>query len=179
MSEITKYLEVATVPLDKWFTYPGTTWRLQLRYMDGGQAQELRKRCELMEDLAAEGGTPVDPTQAGKETLMTIVRDWKGLKVKHLPQLLRVKPDIKKEDPDKEIPFSHGVLFDLCDKANGFEAWLTRHSMSITDFQTIAFEGDLGNLPGGPSTSSPGPVEDASKGSSKEEKSGAGKGASA
>ena len=180
MTDFAKYFEtdLKAAPLEKLFTYPGTGWRLKIRYMDGTQGDEIRGRHKLMLASEEEGGAPVAQDQFGKQLLMAMVLGWEGLKVRDLPKLARVKPDIKKEDPDKEVPFSHGVLFKLCDTVNRLEQWIGTNATDITNFQTVTFEADLENLGGGPSTSLPGPVEDASRGSSKAEKSGAGGGAS-
>ena len=75
------------------------------------------------------------------------VKNWKGLRVKDLEQLLLV--DIGDEDPEKEIPYTPEDAIELIKNSAEFDGWLNDAVFDLDNFRSVGDRGTVeqtGNL---------------------------------
>lgn len=65
----------------------------------------------------------VDSEKFTEEYARRAIKDWKGLKVKHLPKLVPV--DISELDPDESIDYSEEEAFELLKNSTVFDQFIT------------------------------------------------------
>ena len=80
------------------------------------------------------------------------IKDWKGLKVKHLPMLLPV--DISSMDSEEDIEYSVEEARDLVTNSTIFDQFITDTMNEFEQFSITKRETDEKNLPSTSSTSS-------------------------
>ena len=80
------------------------------------------------------------------------IRDWRGLKVKHLPLLLPV--DISSMDGEDNIDYSLEEAIDLVRNSTVFDQFITDTMNEFEQFSITKKETDLKNLKGSSSTNS-------------------------
>ena len=71
------------------------------------------------------------------------VKDWKGLKIKHLKELMLV--DISDENENDEVPYTPEDALALLQNSTTFDQFLTDIMVDITTFQEAADEKEVKN----------------------------------
>jgi len=80
------------------------------------------------------------------------IKDWKGLKVKHLPLLLPV--DISGDNGEEEIPYSQEEALSLITNSTVFDQFVTDTMNEFEQFSITKKENDVKNLKNSSSSSS-------------------------
>lgn len=71
------------------------------------------------------------------------IKGWRGLKFKHLPQLLPV--DISNSNGEEEIPYSHEEAYELVKNSTVFDQFVTDTMNEFEKFSVIKKEEDEKN----------------------------------
>lgn len=69
------------------------------------------------------------------------VKNWRGLKLKYLEELLLV--DISKQDPESELEFSDEDAITLVKNSSEFDTWINDSVFDLDNFRT---KSDRGNV---------------------------------
>lgn len=120
-----------------WISYPGIAdWEIEIANLSRPELIRLRKSC-MYTKMDRKLRTPVEELDEDKfisEFTKATIKNWKGLRVKHLEELLLV--DISKEDPEKEIPYSEDDAKDLVRNSAEFDTWLNEAVFDLDNFRT-------------------------------------------
>lgn len=120
-----------------WVSYPGIRdWEIEIANLSRPELVRLRKSC-MFTKMDRRTRTPVEELDEEKfiqKFTEATVKNWKGLKVKDLEQLLLV--DIGKEDPEKEVPYSAEDAAALVANSAEFDTWLNDAVFDLDNFRT-------------------------------------------
>lgn len=120
-----------------WVEYPGLRgFEVEIANLSRPEMIALRKRClETVFDRKTR--VPVEKLNEEKfvaEFTKASVKNWRGLKIKHLEELLLVNIDDK--DPDEEVPFSLDDAEALVSNSGDFDQWLNENVFDLQNFRS-------------------------------------------
>jgi hypothetical protein len=120
-----------------WVDFPGMEgFSVELANLSRKELVNLRKRCTtnkfnrktrmFEEDL--------DESKFVKEFTSATVKGWKGLKLKFLEDLMLV--DLKGQDVNKEMDYSHENAMVLVENSSEFDNWLNEVVFDLENFRS-------------------------------------------
>jgi hypothetical protein len=87
--------------------------------------QRLNRKTRAMEEV-------LDEDKFLDRYVEGVLKDWRGLKLKHLSELLLV--DLKGQDLEEELPFTLENAKSLMQNSVEFESWLTETVSELENF---------------------------------------------
>lgn len=127
-----------------WVDYPGIRgWEIEIANLSRPELVKLRKSC-MYSKIDRKTRQPIEELDEDKfveKFTESTVKNWKGLKVKHLEQLLLV--DISGEDPEKDIPYTQEDAVELVKNSGEFDSWLNDAVFDLDNFRS---DGEGGNV---------------------------------
>lgn len=117
---------VRSVDAARWVEYEGIEgFEVQLHYITREELTKIRDKCLVIKfnQTSRQREETLDGEKFIKEYASRAILDWKGLKMKNLPELLPV--DISDDDPEQEIPFNIEEAEALLRESNTFDQWVT------------------------------------------------------
>lgn len=128
--------------------YPGIRdWTVEIANLSRPELLKLRKSCMFtkMDRKTRQPVEDLDEDAFIDKFTKATVKGWSGLKVKNLEDLLLV--DIGKEDPEKEIPYTHEDAVELVRNSAEFDSWLNDAVFDLDNFRSDG-EGRAVEAPG-------------------------------
>ena len=127
-----------------WVEYPGLRgFEVEIANLSRPEMIALRKRCiETVFDRKTR--VPVEKLNEEKfvaEFTKASVKNWRGLKIKHLEELLLV--NIDDQDPDADVPFSLDDAEALVSNSGDFDQWLNENVFDLQNFRSKRKGGDV------------------------------------
>lgn len=137
-----------------WVEYPGLRgFEIEIANLARNKLIELRKRC-MITKFDRKTKQPIETLDEEKfvaEFTKATIKNWKGLKMRHLEELMLV--DITGQDPDKDVPYSPEDAEALVSNSGDFDHWLNDAVFDLQNFRTtgdgesVDAPGDVAKLP--------------------------------
>ena len=119
-----------------WVDFPGCEgFEVEIANLSRKELINLRKRCvktkfdrkthQAVEDL--------DEEKFITEFTKATVKDWKGLKLKHLEELILV--DLGSNDPETELEYNDENSQSLVSNSSDFDNWLNEVVFDLANFR--------------------------------------------
>ena len=119
-----------------WFKYPDISkFKVKLKFLNKEDLIAIRKRASSFQfnNKSRQREEVLDEDKFTKLYIEEAVLDWKGLKIKHLPQLM--PSDIAGKDPETEVEFSKEHAISLVRRSTYFDQFITE---SMSDFENFS-----------------------------------------
>tara|TARA_B100000123_G_scaffold269765_1_gene246466 strand:+ start:205 stop:651 length:447 start_codon:yes stop_codon:yes gene_type:complete len=120
-----------------WVEFPGLEgFEVELANLSRKELGNLRKKCttnkfnrktRMFEDS-------LDENKFVKEFTAATVKNWKGLKLGYLEDLVLV--DLANQDKEKELPFSEANAEHLVENSSEFDNWLNDVVFDLDNFRS-------------------------------------------
>ena len=120
-----------------WVEFPGLDgFEVELANLSRKELLSLRKRCTENKFNRKTRGfeESLNDEKFVKEFTESTVKNWKGLKLSYLEDLLLV--DISKESPDTELPYSEENAQQLVENSSEFDNWLNEVVFDLDNFRS-------------------------------------------
>ena len=126
-----------------WVEFPGLDgFEVELANLSRKELIALRKRCtsNKFNRKTRAFEEVMDDDKFLKEFTNSTVKNWRGLKLKFLEDLLLV--DISKQNPNNEMDYSEENAIILVENSNEFDNWLNEVVFDLDHFRTAEQEED-------------------------------------
>ena len=126
-----------------WVEFPGLDgFEVELANLSRKELIALRKRCtsNKFNRKTRAFEEVMDDDKFLKEFTNSTVKNWRGLKLKFLEDLLLV--DISKQNPNNEMDYSEENAIILVENSNEFDNWLNEVVFDLDNFRSQGEEED-------------------------------------
>ena len=120
-----------------WVEFPGLDgFEVELANLSRKELVNLRKNCTTNKFNRKTRGfeESLDEDKFVKEFSEATIKNWKGLKLSYLEDLVLV--DLKNQDLDKELDFSSENAQLLVENSSEFDNWLNEVVFDLDNFRT-------------------------------------------
>ena len=120
-----------------WVEFPGLDgFEVELANLSRKEFVNLRKKCTTNKFNRKTRGfeESLDEDKFVKEFSEATIKNWKGLKLSYLEDLVLV--DLKNQDLDKELDFSSENAQLLVENSSEFDNWLNEVVFDLDNFRT-------------------------------------------
>jgi len=120
-----------------WVDFPGSEgFQVELANLSRKELVALRKRCtsQKFDRKTRVFNEELDENKFLVEFTESVVKNWKGLKLKYLEDLILV--DISKQDPEVEMPFTQENAKLLVENSQEFDNWLNEVVFDLDNFRS-------------------------------------------
>mgnify|MGYP001317222957 CR=1 FL=1 len=120
-----------------WVDFPGLEgFELELANLSRKELVSLRKRCtsNKFDRKLRIFNEELDETKFVKEFSSAVIKNWKGLKLAYLEDLILV--DLKGQDPSEEMAYSQENAQVLVENSQEFDNWLNEVVFDLQNFRT-------------------------------------------
>ena len=127
-----------------WIEYPGLDgFKVEVSALARKELMALRKRCTStkIDRKTRAAVEELDEEKYVKEFTRAAVKNWKGLKLKYLEELMLV--DLSGKDLEAELDFSEANADSLVNNSVEFDGWLTEAVLELDNFRTATKGPDL------------------------------------
>ena len=128
-----------------WVEFPGLDgFEVELANLSRKELLALRKRCteQKFNRKTRAFEETLNDEKFVKDFTDSTVKGWKGLKLKHLEDLLLV--DISGQDADSLLDYSIDNAKQLVDNSGEFDNWLNEVVFDLDNFRTVSKGNDTG-----------------------------------
>ena len=125
-----------------WVDFPGIEgFEVELANLSRKELVALRKRCTTnkFDRKLRIFNEELDENKFLVEFSEAVVKNWKGLKLKYLEEMILV--DISQQDPEVEMPFSQDNARLLVENSQEFDNWLNEVVFDLDNFRTAGKRG--------------------------------------
>ena len=122
-----------------WVEFPGLDgFEVELANLSRKELLALRKRCTENKFNRKTRGfeESLNDEKFVKEFTESTVKNWKGLQLTYLEDLLLV--DLKNQDPKAELPYSDDNAQQLVENSSEFDNWLNEVVFDLDNFRTAS-----------------------------------------
>ena len=120
-----------------WVDFPGIEgFEVELANLSRKELVALRKRCTTnkFDRKLRIFNEELDENKFLVEFSEAVVKNWKGLKLKYLEEMILV--DISQQDPEVEMPFSQDNARLLVENSQEFDNWLNEVVFDLENFRS-------------------------------------------
>ena len=120
-----------------WVEFPGLDgFEVELANLSRKELQNIRKNCiqNKFNRKTRQFEESLDDDKFVREFAEKTVKNWKGLKLKYLEDLILV--DLKGQDVESELDFSPDNAFLLVENSSEFDNWLNEVVFDLDNFRT-------------------------------------------
>lgn len=120
-----------------WVDFPGMEgFEVELANLSRKELVALRKRCTTnkFDRKLRVFNEELDESKFLVEFSEAVVKNWKGLKLKYLEEMILV--DISEQDPEVEMPFSQDNAKLLVENSQEFDNWLNEVVFDLENFRS-------------------------------------------
>jgi len=120
-----------------WVEFPGLTgFEVELANLSRKELTNLRKKCTInkFNRKTRQFEDELNDEKFVVEFTRSTVKNWKGLKLEYLQDLLLV--DLKDQDSKKELEFSEENAQVLVENSTEFDNWLNEVVFDLDNFRT-------------------------------------------
>ena len=128
-----------------WVEFPGLSdFEVELANLSRKELVALRKKCTNNKFNRKTRGfeETLDDDKFVKEFTAATVKNWKGLKLKYLEDLLLV--DLKGQDVNQELEYSDANAEQLVENSSEFDNWLNEVVFDLENFRSGSKEQNTG-----------------------------------
>jgi len=128
-----------------WLEYPGCPgFEVEVANLSKKELVALRKRCVYtkFDRKTRQPMEELDENKFVKEFTEAVIKNWKGLKLKYLEELLLV--DLKNNDPDTELEYSQDQAEVLITNSTEFDNWINDVVFDLDNFRGGSAESNVG-----------------------------------
>ena len=128
-----------------WVEFPGLSdFEVELANLSRKELVALRKKCTNNKFNRKTRGfeETLDDEKFVKEFTAATVKNWKGLKLKYLEDLLLV--DLKGQDVNQELEYSDAKAEQLVENSSEFDNWLNEVVFDLENFRSGSKEQNTG-----------------------------------
>ena len=128
-----------------WVEFPGLEgFEVELANLSRKELVALRKKCTNNKFNRKTRGfeETLDDEKFVKEFTAATVKNWKGLKLKYLEDLLLV--DLKGQDVNQELEYSDANAEQLVENSSEFDNWLNEVVFDLENFRSGSKEQNTG-----------------------------------
>ena len=135
-----------------WVEFPGLDgFEVELANLSRKELLALRKRCTENKFNRKTRGfeESLNDEKFVKEFTESTVKNWKGLQLTYLEDLLLV--DLKNQDPKAELPYSDDNAQQLVENSSEFDNWLNEVVFDLDNFRSSGPRNDteeVSDIPG-------------------------------
>ena len=135
-----------------WVEFPGLDgFEVELANLSRKELVNLRKRCVQNKFNRKTRGfeESLNDEKFVKEFTESTVKNWKGLQLTYLEDLLLV--DLKNQDPKAELPYSDDNAQQLVENSSEFDNWLNEVVFDLDNFRSSGPRDDtkeVSDIPG-------------------------------
>jgi len=122
-----------------WVEFPGLDgFEVELANLSRKELLNVRKRCTENKFNRKTRGfeESLNDEKFVKEFTEATVKNWKGLQLSYLEDLLLV--DLKNQDPKAELPYSDENAQQLVENSSEFDNWLNEVVFDLDNFRTVS-----------------------------------------
>ena len=119
-----------------WVSYPGCSgFEIEVANLSRKELIALRKRCVTtkFDRKTRQPEEILDEEKFITEFTKATIKDWKGLKLKYLEDLLLV--DLKDNDPEIELEYSQDQAEVLVQNSTEFDTWINDVVFDLDNFR--------------------------------------------
>ncbi len=119
-----------------WIEFPGLDgFELELANLSRKELGNLRKRCtsNKFDRKLRIFNEELDEAKFVKEFTEAVIKNWKGLKLKYLEDLILV--DLKGQKEEEEMPFTQENAQVLVENSQEFDNWLNEVVFDLQHFR--------------------------------------------
>ena len=119
-----------------WIDYPGCSgFEIEVANLSRKELIALRKRCVTtkFDRKTRQPEEILDEEKFITEFTKATIKDWKGLKLKYLEDLLLV--DLKDNDPEVELEYSQDQAEVLVQNSTEFDTWINEVVFDLDNFR--------------------------------------------
>jgi len=120
-----------------WVDYPGIRdFEVEIAHLSRAQSIALRKKCTItkFDRKTRQPEESLDEDKFIAEFAKTVIKNWRGLKVKHLEELLPV--DLSQANPEDDVPFNLEDAEALIVHSVEFDKWINEQVYDLENFRT-------------------------------------------
>ena len=120
-----------------WVEFPGLDgFEVELANLSRKELQNIRKNCiqNKFNRKTRQFEESLDDDKFVREFAEKTVKNWKGLKLKYLEDLILV--DLKGQDVESELDFSQENAFLLVENSSEFDNWLNEVVFDLDNFRS-------------------------------------------
>ena len=120
-----------------WVDFPGMEgFEVELANLSRKELVALRKRCTTnkFDRKLRVFNEELDESKFLVEITDAVVKNWKGLKLKYLEDMILV--DITNQDPEVEMPFTQDNAKLLVENSQEFDNWLNEVVFDLENFRS-------------------------------------------
>jgi hypothetical protein len=120
-----------------WVEFPGLNgFEVELANLSRKELTSLRKKCTInkFNRKTRQFEDELNDEKFVEEFTKSTVKNWKGLKLEFLQDLLLV--DLENQDPTKEMEFSEENAKVLVENSSEFDNWLNEVVFDLENFRT-------------------------------------------
>ena len=120
-----------------WVEFPGLNgFEVELANLSRKELTNLRKRCTInkFNRKTRQFEDELNDEKFVSEFTKATVKNWKGLKLEYLQDLLLV--DLKNEDPSAEMDFTEENAQTLVENSSEFDNWLNEVVFDLENFRS-------------------------------------------
>ena len=120
-----------------WAEFPGLNgFEVELANLSRKELQGIRKNClnNKFNRKTRQFEESLDDDKFVREFAEKTVKNWKGLKLKYLEDLILV--DLKGQNVESELDFSQDNAFLLVENSSEFDNWLNEVVFDLDNFRT-------------------------------------------
>ena len=128
-----------------WIEFPGCDGlEVEVVNLSRKELIALRKRCisTKFDRKTRQPEEVLDEDKFVREFTQATIKNWKGFKLKFLEDLLLV--DLKKHDPDSELPYDQEQAQVLVQNSTEFDNWINEVVFDLDNFRAGPDRGDVG-----------------------------------
>ena len=120
-----------------WVEFPGMEgFEVELANLSRKELVNLRKKCTTnkFDRKTRAFNEELDESKFLSEFTKAVVKNWKGLKLKYLEEILLV--DLSGQDPETEMDYSYDNAKVLVENSSEFDNWLNEVVFDLENFRT-------------------------------------------
>ena len=120
-----------------WVEFPGLEgFEVELANLSRKELINLRKKCTInkFDRKTRIFNEELDETKFLNEFSSAVIKNWKGLKLGYLEDLILV--DIKGQNPDTEMDYSQENAVVLVENSSEFDNWLNEVVFDLENFRS-------------------------------------------
>ena len=128
-----------------WIEFPGCAgFEVKVANLARKELVALRKRCvhTKFDRKTRQPEEVLDEEKFIREFSKATIKDWKGLKLKYLEDLLLV--DLKGQDSDTDLPYDEDQAEILISNSTEFDTWVNEVVFDLANFRRGAERAALG-----------------------------------
>ena len=128
-----------------WIEFPGCDGlEVEVVNLSRKELIALRKRCvsTKFDRKTRQPEEVLDEDKFVREFTQATIKSWRGFKLKYLEDLLLV--DLKKHDPESELPYDQEQAQVLVQNSTEFDNWINEVVFDLDNFRAGTHRGDVG-----------------------------------